>query len=102
MASRSTEQSRREAHDELVRAVAQLGWPEEFGEVMAAELGSENAMRRMATYLRRAEPRTPEEAADEMLVIIEQRLRWVERKMSEHANDALTAFYNRPRDPEDE
>ena len=37
-----------------------------------------------------------------MLVIIEQRLRWVERKMSEHANDALTAFYNRPRDPEDE
>lgn len=59
MASRSTEQSRREAHDELVRAVAQLGWPEEFGEVMAAELGSENAMRRMATYLRRAEPAPP-------------------------------------------
>jgi len=55
-------------------------------------------MRRMTAYLRGANPQSPEEIADEMLAILEQRRRWVEQKVSEHANASITAFYNRPRE----
>lgn len=81
----------------LAEAVAELGYPQEFAEVLAGELGGEQSMLRMASYLRQARPATPEQIADEMLTIVAERERWVERKMSERANASLTAFYNRPR-----
>jgi len=87
------------AYLSLLDAVVQLGYPEEFGEVLAHELGSEQAMDRMAGYIRHAQPSSPEQIADEMLAIVEQRNRWVEQKMSEHANASMTAFYNRPNRP---
>ena len=37
--------------DELVDAVASLGFPKELGDVMAKNLGSPKAMRRMIAYL---------------------------------------------------
>ena len=57
-------------------------------------------MRRMAGYLRNAHPTSPEQIADEMLAILEARHRWVEQKISQRANDSITAFYNRTRDEE--
>ena len=93
------ERRRREAaRAQLVRAIEELGYPGEFGEVIASQLGGEKSMRRMTSYLRGARPGSPEEIADEMLAILEQRSRWVEQKMSERANSSLTAFYNRPRE----
>ena len=59
-------------------------------------------MRRMTSYLRGADPHSPEEIADEMLAILQMRERYVEQKISEHANASITAFYNRERDDEDE
>lgn len=91
-------QRRQQAHDELVDAIEQLGYPAEFGEVIAHELGGEKSMRHMTAYLRGADPHSPEEIADEMLAILQLRHSWVEQKVSQRANDSITAFYNRERE----
>lgn len=97
-----TERQRKEAaRAALVAAIEDLGYPAEFGEVIAHELGGEKSMRRMTAYLRGADPHSPEEIADEMLAILEQRNRWVEQKISERANASITSFYNRPREEDD-
>jgi hypothetical protein len=88
---------REQARAELIRAIEQLGYPAEFGEVIAGELGGEKSMRRMTSYLRGAKPQSPEEIADEMLAILQMRHTWVEQKISQRANDSMTEFYNRPR-----
>lgn len=86
------------AYQELLAATVALGYPAEFGEVLAHELGGEKSMARLASYLRQAKPTSPEQIVDEMLAIQAQRQSWVEKKVSEHANASITAFYNRPRD----
>ena len=96
----SQRMAKERAYQELVDAVVDLGYPEEFAEVLAHELGGEKSIRRMASYIRQAQPTSPEQIADEMLAIVSQRHTWVEKKMSEHANDSVTAFYNRPREAE--
>ena len=90
-----------QAYASLVRAVLQEGYPEEFAQVLAGELRSPAAIGRMAAYIRNVHPTGPEQIADEMLAIVYERDRWVQQKMSEHANASITAFYNRPRDLED-
>ena len=87
-----------DAYDDLLAAVRELGYPEELGAALAAGLGGEWSMRRMAGYLRGARPRTMEEIADEMVAILDQRRTIVERKMAEHSQEQLTRFYNRDRD----
>ena len=94
------EQARTRARRELVAAIEELGYPAEFGEVIAHELGGEKSMRRMTYYLRGANPHSPEEIADEMLAILQLRRTWVEHKVSERAGASMTAFYNRPREDE--
>lgn len=88
----------RSAYQSLIDAIERLGYPQEFGVVLAQELRTDNAMERMTAYLRSARPSSPEEIADELLAITSMRDRWVEQKISEHANASLTAFYNRPRE----
>ena len=88
------------ARKALVNAAASCGFPPEFGLVLAHELRTENAMRRMTGYLRAARPKSMEEAADEMVAIVEQRDRWIEHKRAEHAQAKVTQFYNRERDEE--
>ena len=83
--------------DELIAAIVELGYPEEFGLVLAGELRSDNAIRRMTAYLRSSGFQPPEQIADEMLAICEQRDRWIERKKSEWAEARITEFYNRDR-----
>ncbi|MBR3326029.1 MAG: hypothetical protein IKG22_01725 [Atopobiaceae bacterium] len=94
----SQQSAKERARRQLVDAVVELGYPEEFGEVLASELGGEKSMLRMTSYLRQARPTSPEQIADELLTILSERRRWVEQKMSERANASVTAFYNRPRD----
>lgn len=93
---------REAARADLIDAVEQLGYPSEFGALIASQLRGEKSMRRMEAYLRGANPHSPEEIADEMLAIIQMRDSWVEQKVSERANAAVTAFYNRPREGEDD
>ena len=89
------------AREQLIRAIEELGYPGEFGDVLASELGGEQSMRRMTQYLRGAQPHPPEEIADELLAILQVRNSWVQQKVSERANASMTAFYNRPRDDEE-
>lgn len=92
------ERGRVQARGDLIEAIVRLGYPEEFGEVIARMLGTESTMRRMAGYVRGARPGSPEEIADEAIAIAEQRDRWVERKKSAYYQAGITAFYNRPRE----
>ncbi len=70
----------------LVRLIAQMGYPEAFGIAVADNLRTEKMMSRMIRYLRNAKPRSAEEIADEMLAIMEDRERWVQKKTVEYYN----------------
>ena len=90
--------ARDDAYEDLLAAVAAIGYPHELGMVLADELRGEKSMRRMAAYLRAARPTSMEEIADEMLAIIEQRETWVKKKMTEHAQSSFNEFLNRDSD----
>lgn len=71
---------------ELVKTIAGMGHPKEFGELIADSLGTEKTMSRMIGYLREAKPRSAEEIADEMLAICDDRKRWIQKKELEYYN----------------
>lgn len=93
---------RERAYRSLVRAVTGLGYPEEFAFVLSGELRSEDAMRRLTSYLLSARPTSPEEVVDEMLAIVQNRDAWIAHQMREQSNARLTQWYNRPDRPEPE
>ena len=70
------------ARDELVRAVTDLGFPEELGDAAARHLGSPKAMERMTRYLEYVRPDRAELIVDEMLSIRSEIDAWRERKNS--------------------
>ena len=74
------------AFQDLVRAVETLGYPREFGVLVARELGTVSTMERMTGYLYRLRPASAEEIADEMLSIRADRDKWVEKKQNEFYN----------------
>ena len=87
--------ARDDAYQNLLAAVADIGYPQELALVLADELRGEWSMRRMAAYLRAAQPRSMEEIADEMIAIVEQRESWAKKKMTEHAQSSFNEFLNR-------
>ncbi|MEE0955894.1 MAG: hypothetical protein U0L49_08815 [Eubacterium sp.] len=78
-------------YNELIDQIMKMGYPEEFAKEIAKNLGSEKTMSRMIGYLKSARPKSPEEIVDEMLAIMEDRKRWIEKKEAEKANSS----YNR-------
>lgn len=84
-----------ETYTKLLIASAKLGFPEEFGKLIAKNLGSEKAMNRMTEYLVKVKPRSPELVADEMLAIMEDRNRWAAKKEAEDINSKYNEFLNR-------
>ena len=73
---------RTQLYQELVRTLKKMGYPEEFGAAIASNLRTDKAMSRMLGYLHNAQPRSAEEIADEMLAIMEDRERWIQKKTS--------------------
>ena len=71
---------------ELVRAIVRMGYPEEFGIAIADNLRTEKTIGRMIRYLDHAKPRSAEEIADEMLAIMDDRERWIQKKSAEYYN----------------
>ena len=61
------------AENELISVLKKMGYPEDFGRVIAGELRTEKAMKRMSSYLRQACPESPEEIADEMRSLLRER-----------------------------
>jgi hypothetical protein len=72
--------------EELIKQLVKMGYPAEFGAAIAKNLRTEKTMSRMIRYLRNANPRSAEEIADEMLAIMEDRDRWVQKKEAEYYN----------------
>lgn len=70
------------------------GYPAQFGKDIAKNLGSEKAMNRMISYLNKANPRSAEDIADEMLAIMEDRKRWREKKELEYYNSKYNDILN--------
>lgn len=69
-----------EARDGLVRAVRDLGFPEELGNEIAKNLGSPKAMGRMTAYLHHVKPKKVELVVDEMLAIRSETEAWRKKK----------------------
>lgn len=82
----------KKAYAELIHTITDMGYPEDFGKMIASSLGSENTMKRMTGYLLKAAPETPEEIVDEMLAIDSDRNRWKEKKESEEASRKYYEF----------
>lgn len=80
------EASRQAARTSLIHQIGKMGHPMEFGALIADSLGTEKSMRRMSAYLNRAGRQTAEQIADEMLAILDQRSRWIEKKKNEYYN----------------
>ncbi len=80
--------------NELVSAIAELGFPKELGEQIAKQLGGTGSMTRMIAYLRYVKPRSAELIVDEMLAICSDVDRWRDKKASEEANARYTEYLN--------
>lgn len=91
----NSQDARRQWQDacrELTHEAEKLGFPAEFARLIAAQLGSPRAIRRMSSYLRQARPRRIEDVADEMLAIQTDVENWRKKKESEQANAAYTSW----------
>lgn len=82
-------------YSRLLSALNSLGYKEEFGYAIAKNLGSPKTMRRMSEYLLNVKPKSEELVIDEMLAIMEDRKRWIDKKESEEANAAYNEWLNR-------
>ncbi|MCR5746363.1 MAG: hypothetical protein K6G03_01475 [Lachnospiraceae bacterium] len=74
------------AKEELLQALRPLGFPNELGDMVAKQLGSPKAIRRMTSYLYHVKPKTEELIVDEMLAICSEIDAWREKKAGEEAN----------------
>ena len=75
-----------EARNQLASAVTSLGYPEEFADLLAKQIGSPRGIDRMTSYLVRVKPRSMEMIVDEMLAIRREIDAWKEKKATEEAN----------------
>ena len=82
------------ARDDLVNAITSLGYPAEFGDEIAKNLGSPKAIWRMTAYLDKAKPDRVEDVVDEMLAIRAEIENWRSRKESLEANAKYNEMLN--------
>ena len=80
------------AKADLCQEVLSLGFPVEFGNLLAKELGSPRAISRMTAYLRCTKPHSVEMIVDEMLAISAEGKAWREKKESEEAQASYNAY----------
>ena len=88
--------------EKLINELGKLGYPEGFSQVIAENLRTDKAIDRMVGYLRSARPESAEEIVDEMLAIIDDRDRWIKKKIAENSNSKITELYNSPLSDEEE
>ncbi|MBR2660439.1 MAG: hypothetical protein IKE15_03455 [Clostridia bacterium] len=85
-----------QARDRLAAAVEALGWPAEFADLLAKQLGSPKAIDRLASYLYQAKPASMEMIIDEMLAIRAEIDAWREKKENRAAQAGYSAWLNSP------
>ncbi len=77
----------------LYRLMVREGYPAEFALGVAREMNTEYLARRMFLYVSRAGLVPPEEFADEMLAIIEERDRFSAKHRAEEAQAKINELY---------
>ena len=82
------------SRNDLARAVAALGYPEEFAGLLAKQLGSPKAIDRLASYIRQANPDSMEMIIDEMLAIRAEIDAWKEKKENREAQEGYSRWLN--------
>ena len=80
------------SRNELAKAAASLGYPEELADLLARQLGSPGAIDRMTAYLYQARPGSLEMIIDEMLAIRAEIDAWREKKESREAQESYNAW----------
>ena len=82
------------SRNDLARAVSSLGYPEEFADLLAKQLGSPKAIDRLASYIRQADPDSMEMIIDEMLAIRAEIDAWKEKKENREAQEGYSRWLN--------
>ena len=82
------------SRDGLAKAVASLGYPAEFADLLAKQLGSPKAIDRLAAYIDQARPGSVEMIIDEMLAIRAEINTWKEKKESQEAQAEYSRWLN--------
>ena len=79
---------------ELYELMIRKGYPEDFSRLVSAELHTEFTGKRMIGYLAAREGALPlEEVADEMLAILSDRDRIVQKHQTEYAQAKINEMY---------
>ena len=92
--------SAEQIHISLVRTIERMGFPAEFGEIIAGELKTEKQMTRMVSWLIQYRPRSMEEIADEMLAIKADFAKYKEHYMAEYYNKKYNQLLNNGLEPD--
>ena len=80
------------SRDRLAAAVSSLGYPEEFADLLAKQLGSPKAIDRMTSYIYLARPGSVEMIVDEMLAICSEIESWREKRDSREAQNRYNSW----------
>ena len=83
-----------QARDRLAGTIKSLGFPEEFADLLAKQLGSPKAIDRMTDWLYHVRPRRVEMVVDEMLAICSDIEAWKKKKESQEAQWGYTRWLN--------
>ena len=94
MNRRAVNQEREKTAQQLIGILMRMGYPREFGAAVTEQLRTEKAMGRMIGYLKQAKPSRPEEIADEMIAIMEERESWIRKKTAEYNNRKYNELLN--------
>ena len=78
---------------QLYELMISKGYPEEFAALIAGELHTDFTASRMIGYISRSARLPLEEVADEMLAILSDRDRIIEKHMLEHAQAKINEMY---------
>ena len=92
------------SRDRLAAAVSSLGYPEEFADLLARQVGSPGGIDRLTSYLYQARPGTLEMIIDEALAIRSEIDAWREKRESREAQAGYNSWLNseaRRREEED-
>ena len=83
-----------QARDRLAGTITALGFPEEFADLLAKQLGSPRSIDRMTDWLYHVRPHSVEMVVDEMLAICSDVEAWRKKKESEEAQWGYTRWLN--------
>ena len=83
-----------QARDRLAGMIPSLGFPEEFADLLAKQLGSPRSIDRMTDWLYHVRPHSVEMVVDEMLAICSDVEAWRKKKESEEAQWGYTRWLN--------